>query len=234
MIHYLSDSVELQYRPIERGDLEQIDLDCWPTSRRRREALFARQGTIGMAALEDERCVGMLHCYGLTLPEVDRSGFPEWTETDFVRWPLGWAIMKAAEMVELHEKRIWGHGCFHVGRGKKSNGEAESWDPNYCARGIGTSLARESIRWAREQGYEAIIAMGAPRDSFEYAVWLGVLPATSYERLGFEELGREENGKRLPWWVEEAPPAVQAEVEHALEAGASAYDLCGRLMVLKL
>ena len=49
-------------RPIAQDEADRVVLRCWP-ERDALEALFAEQGTIGMAAWEGERNVGQLHCY---------------------------------------------------------------------------------------------------------------------------------------------------------------------------
>ena len=51
-------------------------------------------------------------------------------------------------------------------------------------QGIGTALCRTSVRWAREHGYAAVLATGAPDGLFAYARWPGHMPWTAYARLG--------------------------------------------------
>ena len=58
-------------------------------------------------------------------------------------------------------------------------------DARYVGRGIGTALCKESVRWAQEHDYVALIALGH-EGPFEYTERFGALPWTTYARLGFK------------------------------------------------
>jgi len=117
----------------------------------------------------------------------------------------------------------------------------ETTEPQYHGRGIGTALCRASVQWAREHGYVAMVAAGAPDGLFAFATWSGHLPWTSYAKLGFHAVGfgqagwSVDEGEDLPGWARGAsPPDVVAEVEAALASGRPPEEIRERLMVLHL
>jgi GNAT superfamily N-acetyltransferase len=253
--------------------LDRVVLRCWP-ERAALDALFAEQGTIGMAAWEGERNVGQLHCYRVTLPGGENPHWPAWNR------PWWWARRDALGL----SGPVWCHACLHVGRTLESSRQEtlglvyrfarqNDWDlartlaalnalpgldferdelegvigelrasgqttfeaveAQYQGRGIGTALCRVSMRWAREQHYAAVLALGAPGGLFAYARWSGHLPWTSYARLRFEVAALEAPHAELPGWAQgKAPPDVTEAVRAALWAGRPPAELCERLMVL--
>jgi len=112
---------------------------------------------------------------------------------------------------------------------------ADGIDYAYTGQGIGTGLCQASIDWARTHGYAAILAPGAPDQIFEFAVWSGHLPWTTYTRLGFEQAAIEKTTRKLPQWaLGDSPPEVMAEVKAALKAGRPAQEFHEKLMLLDL
>jgi GNAT superfamily N-acetyltransferase len=117
-------------------------------------------------------------------------------------------------------------------------------EAEYSSRGIGTALCRESVRWAREHNYVAVLAPGAPDGLFEFAAWAGHLPWTTYAKLGFETVDVPAHGDELLGWAQGkrrgvpeylfSPSEVMAEVQHALDAGRPARDFREHLMMLQL
>lgn len=108
-------------------------------------------------------------------------------------------------------------------------------DPRYLGRGIGTALCKASVRWAREHGYAAVLAPGAPEGLFEFAAWSGHLPWTRYAKLGFAVIGAEGADDNLPNWAKgDSPPEVMDQVNAALAAGRSRREIRERLMFLDL
>ncbi len=108
-------------------------------------------------------------------------------------------------------------------------------ETEYHGRGIGTALCEASSRWAREHGYAAVLATGAPKDMFEYAKWAGQLPCTSYAAMGFRVVAAEASGSGLPSWAGgNSPPEVMSEVESALAGGRPVEEIRSLLMVLDL
>ena len=224
------DGTATTVRPIEPADLDRISLRCWP-DRPIIDRLFADQGTIGMAAWEGETCVGQLHCYRLCLPQWRNDDWPAWNA-----WWLPTAQPESVPKRDLGMKgAAWAHACCHVGRTLAVAQKSDDPDPLYFGKGIGTSLCRASIQYARAHGYVAVLAAGAPAGLMEFARWTGHLPWTTYAKLGFRVADAVEPQKSLPGWAQgNSPPEIMAEVKTALSAGRSTCDFHDRLMVLDL
>ena len=217
-------------RPITQSDINGVSGRCWESSETQAR-LFEKQGILGMAAWQGTQCVGLLHVYRVTLPDWDDSDFPGYGRRRPVSWPLGWPLLAAREKGLRFDGPVWGHACFHVGF---AGPDAKHADRAFFGRGIGAALCRASIAWAREHGCAGVLAQGGTKAAPEYNVWMGCLPWTTYERLGFECAAMEEDGQKLPWWARgEANPAVMKQVEEALASGCTPEDLCARLMVLR-
>ncbi len=108
-------------------------------------------------------------------------------------------------------------------------------DPRYFGLGIGTALCRASVNWARENGYAAVLAPGAPDGLFEFAAWSGHLPWTTYEKMGFQVVVTGDEQVELPDWAcGDSPPEVMAQVKAALAEGRPPREFHERLMVLDL
>ncbi len=191
-----------------------------------------KQETMGISAWENDRCVGTLHCYRVDLPEWDDSVFPEWIPGQMHLWPLGWPLIEARDRGLAPGGPVWGHSCFHVGflhdRSKP--------DARYYRRGLATAMCRRSVQWARDQGYWGVLAQGGPADLGPFLHWMGVLPWTTYARLGFETFAIEPLDPDLPWWaqVKKAAPDTLAAVQKALARGTKPTELCSRVMLLRL
>jgi hypothetical protein len=221
-----------EIRPIRPDDMDRINMRCWPGGGDRRAKLMETQETLGISAWEGEKCVATLHCYQVRLPQWDDSVFPEWIPGQMHLWPLGWPLMAARDRGLTFEGPVWGHSCFHVGflhdRSKPDN--------RYYGRGLASAMCRRSVQWAREKGYAAVLAQGGPADLGPFLHWMGVLPWTSYAKLGFETLALEDLDPDLPWWaqVKKATPETLSAVQKALARGRPARDLCSRVMCLRL
>ncbi len=235
------DGIPITIRPIEPGELEWIVLRCWP-DRETLDRLFAKQGTIGMAAWEDDKCVAQLHCY--RVDTVD-GGNEDWPEHN--NWLPNIPRLEVVRQSDFDSKGpVWCHACCHVGRTLEiapeeslpsgwAKGIRKGVDPRYLGRGIGTALCEASVQWAREHDYGAVLAMGAPDSMFEFAVWSGALPWTSYTKLGFEAVAAEREGAGLPEWAQgNSPPEVMSQVKMVLAGGRPAHEFYGRLTVLDL
>ncbi|MGD2175191.1 MAG: hypothetical protein PVJ27_07295, partial [Candidatus Brocadiaceae bacterium] len=219
------DGTPIEVRPILRDELDRILLRCWPEDPAEIEELFDLQETIGMAAWEAGRSVGMLHCYRVEAPGGTNEYWPEWNGW----WNAGertfgaWGPLKADLGVE---GPAWCHACMHVGRTLET-GESDQPDSRYFGRGIGTALARESVRWAAERDYAAVVAPGAPHDLPYLAQWMGCLPWTTYERLGFEPFTAHlRNEEDAPGWARgEVHDPIASEVREALEGRRDLHDI---------
>jgi GNAT superfamily N-acetyltransferase len=219
---------EFHIRPIELKDLDRIAGTCWE-NRQTQIRLLELQEILGFGAWEEDACVGLLHCYSVSLPQWDDSNFPGYGRANLVSWPLGWPLLAAKEK-GLEFRPVWGHACFHVGWTLG----APRADPKYFGRGIGTALLKASVKWAREHDYAGIIAHGGTKVAPAYNVWMGCLPWTTYSSMGFQCVAMEEDGKQLPWWTKnEEQPELMAQVREAIAAGRGYDELCARLMILR-
>jgi hypothetical protein len=108
-----------------------------------------------------------------------RSYMPDTVSPNGIMDPLYWMDFRG-HAPRLSEKTI-ALFCFHVGQ--IDNTPAR--DSHYFGRGIGISLLRNTMAWAKDAGFEALIAKGCPgyRPVIEF---MGGLPAEVYEKEGFE------------------------------------------------
>ncbi len=204
-------------RPIEKDELGRVVLRCWPDDPNVLDKIFEAQGTIGMAAWEGDRNVAQLHCY-----RIDTA--------DGVNGAAGWKLDMAGKASRELRGAIWCHECCHVGRtlettakegkdGDLGSGVRKGTDPRYFGRGIGTAMVEESIKWAREHDYAAILAAAAPDRLPELAVWMGRLPWTTYAKLGFKLVLLKDESRAPDWTKGGAPPEVMSEIAAAIQAG---------------
>lgn len=217
-------------RAIREADLDAVAGNCWE-NRETQHRLLKVQEILGMGVWQENRCVGQLHCYKVTLPQWDDSTFPGYGRSRPVSWPLGWPLLAARDKGISMDGPVWGHACFHVG----FTLGADHADSKYFGQGFGTALCRASVRWAREHGYAAVLAHGGSKAAPAYNTWMGCLPWTTYARMGFECVAMEEDGRELPWWAKgEAKPEVMQQVKAVLDAGREVQELCARTMLLRL
>lgn len=237
------DDIPITIRPIQLDELDRIPLRCWPAERETLLRLFERQGAIGMAAWEGDRCVAQLHCYRIVLPDQDNPDWPTWNHWWRPEW---WQRMTGSVNLELSGP-TWCHACCHVGRTLESFQEElavgaetvisidKGADARYFGRGIGTALCRASMRWAWDHDYTTVLALGAPQGFFQYAIAAGHLPWTTYTRLGFESFGLMSDAAHLSQWARGHGPAeVTDALQTALAAGRPMQDFYERLMIMNL
>ena len=225
------DGTPIVIRPALVSQMHDIPWRCWGEDAGLLRNLFVAQETIGIAAWEGERCVGVLHTFRVALP----------TSVEHLPDPRLHYVIKAD-----FEGLAWCHACFHVGRTLENHAQEvaargtmptiwDGTDQRYFSRGIGTALLRESIHWARMHGYQAVIGPAAPSGLFNYCVWNGMLPYTTYGRLGFEAVRMPQEGDPLPAWARgDAPPEVLLEARAALRGGRPPHTLNDRVMILRL
>jgi GNAT superfamily N-acetyltransferase len=215
----------IDIRPIRRDELGRVLIRCLPDGYRI-EMMFKTQEVIGIGAWEGDKCIAQLHCYRLILPHGSVDLWPAWSRPSYIDAVLNGCLGISGP--------VWCHACFHVGRSIESFARSDAPDSQYFGLGIGTALARASIRWAEEHDYEAIIAPGTPDDLFAFSVWAGGLPWTTYRKLGFSGKALD-IGDDLPDWAKgNAPPEVMEEVKAALTAGRPKREFHSRMMVLRL
>lgn len=222
-----SSPAEYSIRAIRSTDLDTVPGKCWD-NREAQLNLLHRQEILGFAAWDQDQCIGQLHCYRIDPPKWEDDSFPSYGRRDPKSWPLGWPLLIAREQAVAGP--IWGHGCFHVGLRMG----AHDADPKLSHRGIGTSLCRASVQWAKEHGYASVLAIAGTSLVPDFNSWMGCLPWKVYERLGATCLVMEEDGLQLPWWANQCPPSAQDQLNQAIQAGATPKDLCARAMRLGL
>jgi len=238
----LRDGTPIAVRPIQQDELDRIVLRCWP-DRPTIDRLLAVQGTIGMAAWDGEKNVAQLHCYRVTAPYGKEwewwqgddpmggsMGANWWTVSDRVF--EGWGQWGPRKTDLGLSGPVWCHACFHVGR---TLGDPERNDPRYMGQGIGTALCGASIQWAREHGYVAVVAPGAPEGVPEFTSWYGHLPWTTYAKLGFRDhlVPPEETGQLPGWATGAVHEPIASEIKNALESR-PLNEMLERVMVLNL
>ena len=219
------DGTPIEVRPIRRDEIGKVFIRCLPDGGRI-ETMFKTQQVIGMAAWNGDKCIAQLHCYRLELPNGSADMWPDWSRPHYIDDILSGCLNVTGP--------VWCHACCHVGRSVESFSVSDAPDSRYFGRGIGTALSRESVRWAQEHGYKAVVAPGTPDGLFEFSLWAGGLPWTTYEKLGFSAapVGSQDD---LPDWAKgNSPPDVMAAVEAALAAGRPTQEFHSKLMVLKL
>ena len=213
----------IEVRPVFREHLGRVLIRCLPDGGRI-ETMFGHQQAIGMAGWDGEKCIAQLHCYRLDSPGGSADIWPEWSRPDYVQDIIGGSLGIAGP--------VWCHACCHVGRSIETFSISDAPDSRYFGRGIGTALCRASVSWAREHGYQAVIAPGTP-DIYEVSQWFGGLPWTTYEKLGFSAVPVEHDD--LPDWAKgNCPPEVMAATKAALAEGRPEKDFHSKQMVLRL
>jgi GNAT superfamily N-acetyltransferase len=215
----------IDIHPIRRDELGKVLMRCLPDGYRI-ETMFKTQEVIGIGAWDGDKCIAQLHCYRLVLPHGSADIWPAWTRPSYVAAVLDGCLGISGP--------VWCHACFHVGRSVESFAHSDVPDSRYFGRGIGTALARASIRWAEAHDYAAVLAPGTPDGLFAFAVWAGGLPWTTYRRSGFSDESLDA-GDDLPEWARNnAPPEVMEQVKAALAAGRPKRELHSKLMVRRL
>ena len=221
-------------RPIAQDELDRIVLRCWP-DRDVLAKLFDEQGTIGMAAWEDDKCVAQLHCYRVVLPDGANAHWPMPYVSADERVFAGWGQWGPKRTELGVTGPVWCNACFHVGRTLLTQ-DSDVADLRYFGRGIGTALCRASIDWAREHDYAAVIAPGAAHGLPQFTQWYGHLPWTTYDRLGFRKIEiPPDEIDALPGWAKgEVHEPIASEIKAAFDAGRPVHEILERVMVLDL
>lgn len=93
--------------------------------------------------------------------------------------PLYWMDFQG-QAPDLPEKTL-ALFCYHVGQ----TDNTQARDSRYFGKGIGLRLLKETLRWAKEAGFEAVIAKGCPgyRSIIET---MGGMPTEVYREQGFK------------------------------------------------
>jgi hypothetical protein len=134
-------------------------------------ARMAACGASAMLVFDGAVCVGQLQFRPYVPDTVSPNGLHD---------PLYWMDFNgAAPALPVHTLALF---CYHVGQ----LDDTDARDTRYFGRGIGVRLLEETIAWATNAGFTAVVAKGltALRPVIEY---MGGLPAAVYSTHRFVE-----------------------------------------------
>jgi GNAT superfamily N-acetyltransferase len=123
-----------------------------------------------MLVFEDQKHIGQLQFRPYVPDTVSPRGLHD---------PLYWMDFQG-HAPELPGKTL-SLFCYHVGQ----TDNTQARDSHYFGKGIGMRLLNETLRWAEEAGFEAVIAKGCPgyRTIIET---MGGMPTEVYREQGFK------------------------------------------------
>ena len=173
----------IQIRAAMADDVPLLERRCW---REKEEEMYRRidaQGTCSIIALDGDLPVAQLYLrlyqHGHRAPGGMMDG----------SW---WADFKGLEddaetEMDLPDPTLV-LGCWHVGRVLLSDG-SEKEAEQYRGRGLGIALFEGAMSWCRSRPeIEALAAKATDSAERSYIGWVGGLPLSAYEELGFTRL----------------------------------------------
>jgi GNAT superfamily N-acetyltransferase len=181
----------LEIRPATLADVPRLERKCWVGGEEEMRRRVREQGTCSIIALDGELPVAQLYL------RAYRTGFRSGGLYDGA-W---WADLKGVEdRVEL-PPRTAVLGCWHVGRVREADG-TDREAPEYRGRGLGKALLEAAIDWLRsESPFGALAAKATDCEERRYINFVGGLPLSIFESLGFERIASFDD----PYF----PPAAQ-------------------------
>ncbi|MHB8574490.1 MAG: thymidine phosphorylase [Dehalococcoidia bacterium] len=164
--------LDLRYRPLAAKDLAVVPLQC-QGERSEVRGRIAACGSSAMLAFDGDRCVAQLQFRPYAAQTRSPRGIHD---------PLYW-MDYPAELPELPEPAL-SLFCYHVGQ---VDDDPERREPRYLGRGIGQELLQQTLAWAPEHGFAAVVAKGlAP--CWPVIQYMGGMPWPVYEQHGFRLL----------------------------------------------
>jgi hypothetical protein len=156
------------------------------------EKLIKTYGTCAILAKDDDLVVGTLRFYPKILfSDGSISGFCLQQEPP--HGPSESSMAKELPPLEDIQNKTLKVHCMMTGSSKQKENP-------YRRKGIGTRMARELIRWAREKGWESIEATAYEEVEIMYTSF-GAAGRSFWEKLGFDlvktEIEHELRGKFL-------------------------------------
>jgi len=190
--------VPIEIRPAKLADVPALERRCWRGGEEEMRQRIRDQGTCSILGLDAGRPIAQLY-----LREY-RAGFRSPNSLHDGSW---WADLKGVEDTVQLPARTLILGCWHVGRVRDPDGTERDVE-EYRGQGLGIGLLRAAVDWLRSpaSSYDALAAKGTDSEDRGYIGWVGGLPASAFESLGFERLASFED----PYFVAE-PEAVPAE-----------------------
>ena len=123
-----------------------------------------------MLVFDDQKHIGQLQF---------RAYIPDTVSPRGLHDPLYWMDFQG-HAPDLPEKTL-SLFCYHVGQ----TDNTQARDSRYFGKGIGLRLLNETLKWAKDAGFEAVVAKGCPgyRSIIEY---MGGMPLDVYQEQGFK------------------------------------------------
>ena len=196
----------IEFRPMVEADLGRFPIGCQGP----RQDVAARIEDLGASAIlafDGTRHVGQLQF---------RRYDPGLRSPKGVYEPAYWGDF-GAHAPDLGDNAL-AVFCYHVGQ----TDDSEARDPAYFGRGIGLALLDHLLDWARERGFDSVVAKATPA-ARPIMTLMGGQPPAAYRERGFEiasswldEQVREmvlERGLATP----DADPAAAFEVSRCIK-----------------
>ena len=172
--------MDIQIRPATAADLPALERRCLWGGEDEMRTRIASQGTCSIIALDGGRPIGQLYVRAL------ESGFRSPGGLHDGAW---WADLAGIDESLRLPGRTAMLGCWHVGRVREPDG-TEREAEEYRGRGIGIALVEGAIAWLRtgHAPFDGLAAKAADSEDRAYLGWLGGLPLSAFEALGFKRL----------------------------------------------
>ena len=194
----------IQIRAATPDDIPLLEKRCWGGKEEEMHARIDAQGTCSIIALDGDLPVAQLYL------RTYRHGFRSTAGMLDGAW---WADFKGLEddadrEIDLPEPSLV-LGCWHVGRILMPDG-SEKEAENYRGRGLGIALLEGAMNWCRSRPeIKALAAKATDSAERSYIGWVGGLPLSAYEGLGFTRLATFDD----PYFLEDGVPET-AIAEH--------------------
>ena len=158
----------LSFRLFTADDIENIPTSCQGSPEEILDRI-SKCGSSAMLVFEGSTHIGQLQF---------RSYVPNTVSPKGIHEPLYWMDFKG-HAPEFPDKTL-AVFCFHVGQLDNT----QDRDSRYFGKGIGLRLLKETLKWAADAGFEAMVAKGCSelRPVIEY---MGGMPADVYRNEGF-------------------------------------------------
>ncbi len=205
--------MELDIRPAIATDVPALERRCWRGGEEEMRRRIDEQGTCSIIVLDDGRPVGQLYVRAYEQGYRSPSGLHDGS------W---WADLSGVEDRVALPSRTAVLGCWHVGRVRERDGSEREAD-QYRGRGVGVGLLRGAAEWLRldQTPFDALAVKATDSADRGYIGWIGGLPASTFESVGFERLATFED------------PYLLAEPEAVPDSAVAKHPARFHLMALR-